>query len=683
MSGSVTPRTVPGAPTGVSGVPDNGQVTVSWAAPTSDGGSAVTGYVVTGSPAGSCTAVAPATSCVVSGLTNGTGHTFTVVASNVAGSGAASEPSSGSVTPRTVPGAPTDVSGVPANGQVTVSWTPPTSDGGSPVTGYVVTGSPSGSCTAAAPATSCVVSGLTNGTGHTFTVVASNVAGSGVGSEPSGSVTPRTVPGAPTGVAGVAGDSQVTVSWTAPASTGGSPVTGYVVTGTPGGSCTAVAPATSCVVDGLTNGTGHTFTVVASNVAGAGGASSASGSVTPRTVPGAPTGVAGVAGNGQVTVSWTPPTSDGGSAVTGYVVTGTPAGSCSTEAVGPNPAATSCVVSGLTNGTGHTFTVVASNVAGAGAASSVSGSVTPRTVPGAPTGVAGVPANGQVTVSWAAPVSDGGSAVTGYVVTGSPAGSCAAVAPATSCVVSGLTNGIGHTFTVVASNVAGAGAASSVSGSVTPRTVPDAPTGVNGVPANGQVTVSWTPPTSDGGSAVTGYVVTGTPAGSCSTEAVGPNPAATSCVVDGLTNGTGHTFTVVASNVAGAGAASSASGSVTPRTVPGAPTGVSGVAGDGQVTVSWTAPASTGGSAVTGYVVTGTPAGSCTVAAPMTSCVVSGLTNGTGHTFTVVASNVAGAGAASSASGSVTPRTLPGVPTGVAGVAGQWSGDRVVDCTCE
>ncbi len=200
-----------------------------------------------------------------------------------------------------------------------------------------------------------------------------------------------------------------------------------------------------------------------------------------------------------------------------------------------------------------------------------------------------LPANGQVTVSWTAPVSDGGSPVTGYVVTGSPAGSCTAVAPVTSCVVSDLTNGTGHTFTVVASNVAGAGAASSASGSVTPRTVPGAPTGVAGVPANGQVTVSWAAPVSDGGSAVTGYVVTGTPAGSCSTEAVGPNPAATSCVVSGLTNGTGHTFTVVASNVAGSGVGSEPSGSVTPRTVPGVPTGVTGVAGDGQVTVSWTA----------------------------------------------------------------------------------------------
>ncbi len=678
-SGSVTPRTVPGAPTGVSGVAGNGQVTVSWTAPTSDGGSAVTGYVVTGSPAGSCTAVAPATSCVVSGLTNGVGHTFTVVASNVAGPGAASAVS-GSVTPRTVPGAPTAVTGVAGNGQVTVSWTPPTSDGGSAVTGYVVTGTPTGSCSTAAVesnpvATSCVVSGLTNGAGHTFTVVASNVAGAGAASLASGSVTPRTVPDAPTGVSGVAGDGQVTVSWTAPASTGGSPVTGYVVTGSPAGSCSTAAVesnpvATSCVVSGLTNGVGHTFTVVASNVAGSGAASLASGSVTPRTVPDAPTGVSGVAGDGQVTVSWTAPVSDGGSAVTGYVVTGTPGGSCSTEVSGLNPVATSCVVSGLTNGTGHTFTVVASNVAGSGVSSEPSESVTPRTVPDAPTGATGVPGDGQVTVLWTAPVSDGGSPVTGYVVTGTPAGSCTAVAPTTSCVVSGLTNGTGHTFTVVASNVAGAGAASSASGSVTPRTVPGAPTGVAGVAGNGQVTVSWTAPVSDGGSAVTGYVVTGTPGGSCSTEVSGLNPVATSCVVSGLTNGVGHTFTVVASNVAGAGAASSASGSVTPRTVPGAPTGVSGVAGNGQVTVSWTAPVSDGGSAVTGYVVTGAPGGSCEVAAPATSCVVSGLTNGTGHTFTVVASNVAGSGAASLASGSVTPRTVPGAPTGVAGVAG-------------
>ena len=69
---------------------------------------------------------------------------------------------------------------------------------------------------------------------------------------------------------------------------------------------------------------------------------------------------------------------------------------------------------------------------------------------------------------------------------------------------------------------------------------------------------------------------------------VAGNPPATSVTVSGLTNGTTYTFTVAATNAVGTGPASAASNAVTPTgpTVPGAPTGVSAVAGNGSATVS-------------------------------------------------------------------------------------------------
>lgn len=81
-----------GSPTALTAIAGNSTVQLTWAAPASDGGSAITGYTVTGAPSGSCTAAAPGTTCTVAGLTNGTQYSFTVVATNSQGDSAASAP---------------------------------------------------------------------------------------------------------------------------------------------------------------------------------------------------------------------------------------------------------------------------------------------------------------------------------------------------------------------------------------------------------------------------------------------------------------------------------------------------------------------------------------------------------------------------------------------------------------
>jgi hypothetical protein len=132
-------------------------------------------------------------------------------------------------------------------------------------------------------------------------------------------------------------------------------------------------------VSGLTNGTAYTFKVVATNAIGDGPASSASNTVTPSapTVPGAPGTPTASAGNAQATVSWTAPSSDGGSAITNYTVTSMPGNKTCTKASAP----LSCTVSGLTNGTAYTFKVVATNAIGDGPASAASNQVTPTEPP--------------------------------------------------------------------------------------------------------------------------------------------------------------------------------------------------------------------------------------------------------------------------------------------------------------
>ena len=92
-------------------------------------------------------------------------------------------------------------------------------------------------------------------------------------------VVAATAPSAPTGVTGTAGDTRAAVSWTA-GSSGGSPITGYTVTASPGGATCSTA-GTSCTIGSLTNNTAYTFTVRATNALGTSSASQASSSVTP------------------------------------------------------------------------------------------------------------------------------------------------------------------------------------------------------------------------------------------------------------------------------------------------------------------------------------------------------------------------------------------------------------------
>jgi hypothetical protein len=91
-----------------------------------------------------------------------------------------------------------------------------------------------------------------------------------------------TAPGAPTGVSATAGNAQAAVSWTAPASNGGSAITRYTVTAAPGGRTATTTGATTATVTGLTNGTAYRFTATATNAAGTSPGSTASAAVTPR-----------------------------------------------------------------------------------------------------------------------------------------------------------------------------------------------------------------------------------------------------------------------------------------------------------------------------------------------------------------------------------------------------------------
>ncbi len=448
----------PEAPTNVQATAGDGEATVAWSPPSSDGGSAISGYTITSEPDGISVSVGPgATQAIMPGLTNGTSYTFTVVASNAVGDSAASAPSN-PVTPHAIdpPTAPRSPVATAGDQSATVTWLAPTSDGGGPIGSYTVT-SHVGGFSETVPGTelSAMITGLTNGTAYRFRVVATNAAGDGPASVLSNAVTPRAVPGAPTNVTATPGPGRATVSWTPPASNGGGAINGYILTASsPSGNLTkTVAGGTTTTnITGLTNGVTYSVTVAARNVVGIGPASSPV-DVTPAGVPGAPTGVTAIAGNGSASITWVPPASTGGSPITGYTVTSN-VGGFSTTVSGSE---TSAVMNGLSNGVAYRFRVFATNVVGNGPASAYSVAVTPRGVPGPPTGVAANPGSASATVSWTAPASTGGSPITAYIVTSSGGQSTTVPGTARSALVSGLTNGVGYTFTVVARNAIGDG----------------------------------------------------------------------------------------------------------------------------------------------------------------------------------------------------------------------------------
>ena len=458
---STGPPTAPDPPTDVLAAPGPSvdELTLQWGSPANTGRAAIAGYeVFAGSSPAALELIATIPGSLLefidTGLTPGEVTYYSVAAFTRVGTGPPSPVVSGTAAPGTVPGAPLLVSVEARDAAAIVSWRPPDDDGGVPITGYQVipyvddeAGTP---VSFDSTATTRTVTGLVNGTTYRFRVRAVNDLGEGALSDPSGPVTPlpATAPGAPVIGVATAGDGEAVVSWSPPESDGRSAITGYRVTPYIGyfplSDHEFASTATSQTITGLTNGTQYRFRVRAINAVGLGEFSKASNPVTPlpATAPGAPVIGVATAGDGEAVVSWSPPESDGRSAITGYRVT---------PYIGYFPlsdhefasTATSQTITGLTNGTQYRFGVRAINVVGEGPESERSNIVTPSSPGNAvqPSSLTATPAPSNDGAKWIAnaTVTITGttypfSPIAGLIVTGEwtlPGGGATAVASCT------------------------------------------------------------------------------------------------------------------------------------------------------------------------------------------------------------------------------------------------------------
>ncbi|MBI3624079.1 fibronectin type III domain-containing protein, partial [Candidatus Saccharibacteria bacterium] len=470
--------TVPFSPVAQPTIPGNGQVTLKWTPPQTNGGSPTTGYNVTpyinGVAQATRTFNSTVTTQTITGLTNGQNFSYKVSAINAIGVGYPSTMSR--PIPVGSPVAPLSVNVVQGNAQAAVSWVTPTNNNGSAITGYKVT--PYIGYTAQATrifnstSTTQTITGLTNGQSYTFSVAATNSRGTGAQAVSSSAITGTASP--PLQPTGVTGNNQATVSWSAPTTNNGSPVTGYAVTPYLAGVAqipyTFNSTATSQTLTSLTNGQSYSFKIAAINSNGIGSQSAATTSITIG-APTAPQLPKAVPRNGSATLSWSPPANTNGSGITGYIVTPY-LGNVAKTAQVFNSTSTTQTLNNLTNGQTYTFKVAAKNANGAGPQSIASAAITIG-APVAPTAVTATAGTGSAVVHWTAPGSNNGSAITGYVITPFIGYNAQASKTYSSTALTqsftGLIPGTTYRFKVAAKNAYGTGPQSLASNAIIPN----------------------------------------------------------------------------------------------------------------------------------------------------------------------------------------------------------------------
>ena len=467
------------AATSLTATPGSGQVRLAYSTPIDTGGLPISDYVVEVSTDGGAgwrtvaDAVSASATTTITGLVNGTPYAFRVAAVNAIGRGPFT-PATPAAIPALPAGLPTALRVTRGNGTATLTWKPPTATGGSPIKDYALQLSSDAGRTwapidrPASSVTSATVTGLANGTTYVFRVAAVNSVGAASFTAKSLPVVPATTASAAPVPVVVRRSGQVNLSWSAPPSNGGLPITDYVIHSSRDGGRTwktfphKASPATTATVTGLANGTAYVFRVAAVNGIGIGAFTGMTDAVVPAALAGTPTAMKATRGNGEVLLAWKAPANAGGVAITNYLLQTSRDGGKTWETVLREPStATTTTIPALVNGRSYTFRVAAVNDVGTGPFTAKSAAVVPATIPATPTALTVIRVNNRATLSWGAPLSAGGSPIIDYALQWSPDGGATwkryGHKPSTKTVatITGLPNGISLAFRVAAVNAVG------------------------------------------------------------------------------------------------------------------------------------------------------------------------------------------------------------------------------------
>ncbi|KAK7507540.1 hypothetical protein BaRGS_00001475, partial [Batillaria attramentaria] len=675
--------------------------TLAWKPPKSDGGSPLTGYVIERRDVRKTTWTKVASvdaqtlTCTATKLLEGTPYLFRVMAVNKEGTSLPLESEE-----ETIPKKPAEVPGKPVGpikfsqilaDSVTLAWSPPKKDGGSPVASYTVELTDDGGKTwrqmdsVEAKVTLYTAKGLTEDQEYKFRVCAVNSVGA---SEPlvSDAVVPKrkiekpSKPEGPLEATDVQRDS-VTLQWKPPKDDGGSPLTAYIIEKRDAkrGSWTKAGKVDGDVTEfrvaDLIEKTDYHFRVSAVNKAGQSEPLETDKPITvksPFDVPGKPKGPLEINNvtDKSADLTWKPPESDGGTPLTGYIIEVRPdSRSTWTKAGNVDGATTSFTVPDLREGQEYHFRVMAVNAEGQSAPLESKETAKPTKKilpPGSPRDLrAARVGEDYVTLEWKAPTDDGGAKITNYRIE-----KCEETSEEwikiediksfdTVYKVTGLKENVGYYFSVSAKNQVGFGEPAETDAAIKPKK-PEGPPGAPTAPLTASdidktsVTLSWKPPTSDGGSPLTGYILErreSTRTSWTKLDKIGPDTLTYKAV--NLIEGSDYYFRVSAENKHGVSSPLEMDKTVKPKSpfdVPGKPKGpleINNVT-DKSADLTWKPPESDGGTPLTGYIIevrpdsrsTWTKAGS--VDGTTTSFTVPDLKEGQEYHFRVMAVNAEG-----------------------------------------